>query len=307
MSPERLHVVCCIFNPLRWDSRLARYRAFEAHMLASGVALTTVECQLGQRPFGLDHPDVRHVQVRHRSLLFNKENLLMLGIQRLPPNWEYLAWIDADVTFRRQDWAAETVHGLQQYAILQPWSDVYNLGPHGEHVSHFISFARVVHDGGPLWKGHGHQHAYKFPHPGFAWAIRREAYEQVGGLIETAVLGSADHHMAYALLGQVWNTYPAPMTEGYKTPLLAWQALALKYINGNLGYVWGTIEHGWHGRIEDRKYQDRWQVFIKHGFDPATDLKRNSYGVLELAGNKPALRRDIDRYFRARCEDGNVI
>jgi hypothetical protein len=29
--------------------------------------------------------------------------------------------------------------------------------------------------------------------------------------------------------------------------------------------------------------------------------------VLELAGNKPQLRSDIDRYFRARDEDSNSL
>jgi hypothetical protein len=36
-------------------------------------------------------------------------------------------------------------------------------------------------------------------------------------------------------------------------------------------------------------------------------LKRNTYGVLELAGNKPQLRHDIDCYFRARDEDSNTL
>jgi hypothetical protein len=307
MKPELLHVVTCIFNPLRWESRMRLYATFERHMLSSGVRLTTVECQLGEREFVLDHPDVHHVRVRNHSLLFNKENLLALGIQRLPPDWRYLAWIDADVSFRRPDWATETLHALQQYAVVQPWADVYNTGPQGEHISHFVSFARVVDEGGPLRKAHGAPHPYRFPHPGFAWAMRRESYDHVGGLIETAVLGSGDHHMAMALVGQVAATYPQQMSDGYKRPLLAWQALALKYINQNLGYVWGTIEAGWHGRIEDRQYQDRWSIFLKHQFDPATDLKRNSYGVLELSGSKPQLRRAIDHYLRSRREDGNLI
>ena len=41
------------------------------------------------------------------------------------------------------------------------------------------------------------------------------------------------------------------------------------------------------------------------GFDPDTDLIRNSYGMLEFAGNKPALEQDWDRYLAARAEDDN--
>ncbi len=48
-------------------------------------------------------------------------------------------------------------------------------------------------------------------------------------------------------------------------------------------------------------------MLTAHAFDPDEDLKRNVWGVLELAGSSPALRRDIDAYFRARAEDANVM
>jgi hypothetical protein len=43
------------------------------------------------------------------------------------------------------------------------------------------------------------------------------------------------------------------------------------------------------------------------GFDPSTDLKRNTDGVLEFAGNKPDLERAFDRYLRSREEDVNTL
>lgn len=48
-------------------------------------------------------------------------------------------------------------------------------------------------------------------------------------------------------------------------------------------------------------------MLLKHGFDPETDLKRNSHGVMEFAGNKPALERAFDRYMREREEDVNTL
>jgi hypothetical protein len=46
---------------------------------------------------------------------------------------------------------------------------------------------------------------------------------------------------------------------------------------------------------------------VRNQFEPAVDLKRNVWGVYELAGNKPQLRRDIDAYFRSRNEDANSL
>jgi hypothetical protein len=44
-------------------------------------------------------------------------------------------------------------------------------------------------------------------------------------------------------------------------------------------------------------------MFLKYQFNPVTDVKRNSYGVLEFAGNKPALEAAWLKYLIARNED----
>jgi hypothetical protein len=303
MHAHALHVVTAYANPLRWQSRLRLYRDFERHMLASGVQLTVVECAYGDRPHELAGAQgVRHVPVRARTLVWTKENLLNLGIAALPEDWKYVAWIDADVLFRRPDWAAETVHALQLYDVVQPWTDCYDLGPSGEHLAVHRGFCRLWRDGAPVTPGYG-----SFAHPGYAWAATRQALEHLGGLIETAALGAADHHMALALAGRVELSLPDGMTEGYCRPLLRWQARAQRHIAGNIGCIAGTIEHAWHGAKRRRRYIERWNVLARAGFDPDEDLKRNLWGVLELAGNKPDLRHGMDAYFHARAEDANVM
>lgn len=308
MRADLLHVVTAVANPIRWTSRIALYRQFERHMLASGVHLTVVECAYGERPCALiGTPRVTHIPVRAKTIVWSKENLLNLGIAQLPSDWKYVAWIDADIVFRKPHWAAETVHALQLYDVVQPWSDCYDLGPDDEHLAAHRSFCRLVFDGGKIAQGPNVHEGYPFGHPGYAWAATRQALEWTGGLIDTAALGAGDHHMAMGLIGQVGDSIPGNLTEGYKAPLYRWQARALQHISGSIGYVSGTIEHSWHGPKPKRAYVERWDVLARHAFDPATDLKRNVFGVLELAGNKPALARDIDRYFRARDEDANSL
>jgi hypothetical protein len=303
---DALHVVTAVANPIRWRSRIKLYRRFEEHMLDSGVRLTVVECAFGDRPHEFaTNPHVNHVPVRARTLVWTKENLLNLGLARLPHDWRCAAWIDADIAFRRSDWASETVHALQQYDIVQPWSDCYDLGPNDEHVQIHRSFCRLAHDGVPIYPAG--RAGYTFGHPGYAWAATRRALNLLGGLIETAALGAGDHHMALALLDRARESVPAGITDGYLRPLLRWQARAIQHIGGNIGYVAGTIEHGWHGAKNKRAYVDRWDIITRNRFDPDTDLMRNTWGVLELAGNKPRLRLDIDRYFRSRDEDSNSL
>jgi hypothetical protein len=275
-------------------------------MLDSGVRLTVVECAYGDHPHEFaDNPHVTHIPVRARSLLWIKENLLNIGLGRLPQDWRYAAWIDADVTFRKPCWASETVHALQQYDLVQPWSDCYDVGPHDDHLQVHRSFCRLAHEGAPILASGYDGHA--FAHPGYAWAATRRALTLLGGLIETAALGAGDHHMALALLGRVRESVPGGISDGYIRPLQRWQARAQQHIAGNIGYVPGSIEHDWHGSKAKRAYADRWDILTRNGFDPETDLIRNTWGVQELSGNKPRLRLDIDHYFRARDEDSNSL
>jgi len=128
-----------------------------------------------------------------------------------------------------------------------------------------------------------------------------------GGLIETAALGAADHHMALALIGKTGASIPGAMTDGYKAPIYRWQARVFSKIGGHIGALAGTIEHAFHGVKDKRAYVDRWDILCKNKFDPAADLKRNTWGVVELAGNKPQLSHDIDTFFRGRDEDANTL
>lgn len=278
-------------------------------MLDSGVRLTTVECAYGERPHELGGiPHVNHIAVRASgsALVWNKECLLAIGIARLSPERKYIATLDADIRFRNSAWAAETVQYLQHYDVVQPWSDCYDLGPDDEHLELHRSFCRLVYEGKPIVQGpNAINGPYRFAHPGFAWAYTRRALDCVGGLIETASLGAPDHHQALALIGRVDDSIPSNMTDGYKAPLRLWQERAERHICRNISYVPGTIEHSFHGAKKKRSYVSRWDVLVKYRFDPTTDLRKNTNGVVELAGNKPGLRLDIDRYLRSRDEDSN--
>ncbi len=101
-------VITVIFNPIRYKSRYDHYQKFEAHMSQSGAHLITVECIFESAPrFGLPGQifditradDHRHIQLIASSIIWMKENLINIAIQRLPQNVEYVAWLDADIEF----------------------------------------------------------------------------------------------------------------------------------------------------------------------------------------------------------------
>jgi len=271
-------------------------------MEESGVALTTVEGVFGDRQPMIK--DAVHVPIR--SELWHKENLLNIGFSRLHSTAKYVAWIDADVEFIQKNWADETLHALQHYDVVQPFSTALDLGPQ-----------RLGHTGVQLHKGFCYQYVtgkpivigkdYEFAHPGFAWAARREALDKVEGLIDWTLLGAADHIMALALIGRTKDSIIGGLSQNYYSMAGHWQYLAEAQIKRNIGYVPGLLHHFWHGRKENRKYVDRWEILQRNQYDPKVDILRDTYGVIRLADNKPKLRDDLREYFRQRNEDSQDI
>lgn len=297
-KPSTLYVVTAVSNPCRYSSRYHLYEQFAKMVADSGAVLVTVEAAFGNRPFVVtDSNNVNHVQLRTSHELWHKENMLNLGIQRFPEDWEYVAWIDADVHFARPDWARETLNQLQHYHVVQMFSKAQDLDPNCEPFQQHIGFVYSY-----MHKRLGSKD-YSNWHPGFAWAARRQVVNDLGGLIDFAILGAADRHMAHSLIGRVEQTIHNGLTDNYKKWLRLWQARAEKYVKRNIGFVPGLLLHHWHGKKRDRRYAERWSILVNNHYDPLLDLKKDHQGLWQLTDHNLNLRDDLRGYFRARNED----
>lgn len=296
-----LYVITAVFNPWRYNKRIKLYRDFEEYVNKSGAKLLTCEVAFGDRDYVVtEADDPFDLRLRTSEELWHKEKMINLAIHRLPRDWKYVAWIDADITFARPDWVQETVHLLQHYQVIQMFSHAIDTGPNHEHLKTHTGMMYAYHEE----KMHlANNHKYESLHPGFAWAARRSAIHNLGGLFDVAVLGSADRHMALALIEKVELSYPHGLATGYIEQLQMWQDRCKQHIRKNVGFMQGSIMHYWHGKKVDRRYQDRWKILVKHAYDPEFDLKPDEYGLWQYTGNKPELEYDIRKYFRARNED----
>lgn len=306
MDLSKLHVICTIANPIRYASRYRLYKKFRRHMIECGVNFWTVEVAFGHRPFHITHPNQPcNLQLRTHNELWFKEQSLNALVNELPLDWQYVAWVDADIEFQRwrgpHAWYRETVHQLQHHKVVQLFQTAIDLGPNGEalqvHEGFVHRYLRGLSCDAPYLRGH----------PGYAWAMRRDAWDEMGGLFDRAILGAGDNHMASAWIGKVEDSVNKNVSPAYMKHLLAYQEQCERYIRRNIGYVRGTIQHEWHGRKRDRGYADRWKILVDNQFDPDTDLKRDWQGLYQLADHgdlrSMKLRDDIRRYFRSRNED----
>lgn len=318
-----LYVVAAVSNPVRYKSRYILFNEFAARMDANpDVVLIRVELAMGEREFSCTEADnPHHVRVRAgaESEVWVKESLLNIGIRKLTElyDWSYVAWIDGDVEFARPQWAMEAMEALQHWKVVQPWSRCMDMGPHYVPMGQSRSFCHDYY----AWQADSAMCGVFDPkvflsntycgkavngvntfHPGFAWAIRRDAWEKIGPLIDWVPLGSADHHMAWAFAGRLTEAVKHH-TPGYLRRIHAFQAKCDKYLQGDIGYADGTILHHWHGQKKNRYYIARETTLDAVNFDPDTDVAFNHQGLLVLTGHNLALRDAVRHYFRARHED----
>ena len=296
---EFLYVISVVSNPARFKRRYQLFNEFVERMKQNKlVKLYTTELQIGNRPFATNAT----FKLRSDHNLWHKENLINYTLRRLPKEANYIAWIDADIEFQNPRWAEETIEKLQEYNVVQPWSSCIDMGPKSEIMKIYTCFCKVYHDNNRVYypKGFG---GYEYAHPGYAFAYRRETLDGLGGVIDFAIAGSGDHHMACALVGVVTQSCHGEIHDSYRQALLNYQNLCNRFVQKKIGYVEGIILHNFHGKKQDRQYVSRWDILLKHHFNLNTDISYDINGIIKFNGNKPSLEMDLRNYSYSRNED----
>lgn len=323
---SHFYVATVVSNPNRYQRRYELYWKFKKQIEDAGVNLITVEQAFGNRPFMVtESGNSHHVQVRTVEQLWHKENmhnLARLRVKQLDPRAREFCWVDADTfpTVPAREWLEETWHALQHYEFVQMWEYLINFGPRNQPVTGpQMSFVKTYAAAGyTVPKGKNVKHTLagnsgmiSLGRPGLAWAANVSALDAVGGLLDICILGSGDWHMAHGLVGAMeqGKSFENQLSE-YSQMLFDWQELAERWIKRDVGYVPVTVGHWWHGNKVDRGYPTRGAILVRNGYNPRTDVKYDSYGLLQLEtwdARQIRLRDAIRGYFEARNEDSNEI
>lgn len=323
---SRMLVITPIINSPGYLVRAENYFKFKKVCEAAGVRLLTVEAAFGDRPFEVTkQDDPYHVQIRTVEELWHKENLINIaahyGMQIWPDTREIM-WSDSDcfpVSIEPRAWFEEVWHRLQHYQFVQCWEYLINFGPDGQPITGpQLSFlAAYAKAGFQIPKGKnlvhtlaGNSGIISLGRPGLAWACNRSAWDMVGGLMDWCIVGSADWHMAHALVGGISEdggySWEADRLTDYMKKMLQWQERSERYIKRDVGYVPVTLGHWYHGDKVNRRYGSRGDILVLNEFNPNTDIKYDSQGLIQLETWEPRqirLRDQIRAYMAARNED----
>ena len=320
---EKFYVITPIINSPRYKVRAENYNRFKNVCDNAGVKLITVEAAFGERPYEVTQPNnPYHIQLRTIEELWHKENMINIGIKhilRMDPGAKYLAWIDSD-TFPMcppREWFEKTFHALQHFEFVQMWEYLINFGPDYQPISGpQMSFMKTYAAAGfKVPKGKNVKHTLagnsgmvSLGRPGLAWAANVDALNKVGGgLIDFCILGSGDWHMAHALVGAMeTKSQEHKHMNKYSKKLLQFQERCEWWIKRDVSYVPVSVGHWYHGDKVNRRYSDRGLILISNGYDPDSDIKYDTQGLLQLETWEPRQirMRDLIRdYFATRNED----
>lgn len=274
----------------------------------SGLHGTAANCNIhGENRF--QH---QYIGLRSKDELWLKENAINVAVSRLPHDWQQVCWLDSDVHFLRPNWVGECIHKLQHYSFLQMFSHARDVGPNYEMLPEEYPHANgsgFVH----AWKqGTLNQtikddilaikkdirqlrkdfaklerdlHDYPYPPrvwPGLAWACTRAAWDSVGGLMDFAIWGGGDWHMAHALIEKTEGMMRNDLHRNYRKLVDQWYHRCRTHIRRNVGVMEGSIIHHWHGKKEGRGYNTKHALLARVGFDPPRHLKKDFQGLYQL-------------------------
>lgn len=291
---SQLWAVTAVFNPTGRRNLLAHYQRFRAEL---PIPLAVAELSFDGSWELAEHDADLLLRVTDGDVLWQRERLVNLLVAKLPPECEYVAWIDADLLFQNPDWPQHTVEKLASVPLTQLFSTACHLAQDGSvPPAGLPSAAAVALRGETPFRP-------KVKH-GMAWAARRELIEQ-HGLYDGCVIGGADT----VLLGAAYGVPEIVvddkhMSAAQRDHYTRWAAGFYADVKGQVGAVDGEIHHLWHGDLVNRRYSLRHEDLAHHDFDPHTDIRLGAEGAWRWASDKPALHALLRDYFRNRQEEG---
>jgi len=300
---DKLNVIIVMSNPCKFKRRIKLAKEFILRMNdEQNVNLYIVELAYDCNPkFEITNANNKsHLQLRCKTPLWHKENMINIGIKKLlPSNWKSVAWIDADIEFDSESWALDTLK------ILNGYKDVVQL------FSHFIHMKKDKTAMG-LNNSFGFKFCKNDPfcyngaspnfwHPGFAWAMNREAYEQMEGIYQDNIIGGGDYFTALCLKEKLNIETVDSIGIFYKDSIIKHSE---KCFGLKLGYTPGIIRHYFHGSLKNRNYKNRYSILEKYNYNHKEFIKLDENGLMVPTNIfSEDFKEDIYNFFCERNED----
>jgi hypothetical protein len=300
--------VTTYFNPAGYERRRLNYGLFRKHLKPP---LLTVELAFdGDFELGPGDAEIL-VRLSGGDVMWQKERLLNIAVEKLPPSCAKVAWLDCDVVFEDDDWVARATEQLEEFPLVQPFSHVHLMPPDWSPGRRPPADCEVVRSpafllaGGMLLSECFGPPSFNIgAAPGYAWAARRDVFDAVD-LYDACIVGGGDSCIVRAAYGRFDDAvHQQLMNLRRRSHFLEWATLFHDVVRGQVTYVDGALRHLWHGSRADRRYKERLERLETYAFDPWADIAAGDKGAWRWSSAKPEMHDYVRSYFASRREDG---
>jgi hypothetical protein len=286
-------VLLSFYNPVKFK-RILKNILYIMHILKEKkIPVFVAECVFNKA--SPEIPDADLI-VHSESYMFYKEQLLNKLEPLVPEQYTKLVMLDGDVMFDAPDWLDQISNALNKYDVIQPYSRACWLMPDNKIIrswkyGYAYAFAKK------LKVNETKLHEY---HPGFAWAIRRKTFRDLGGFYPNAIVGGGDMLFTY-------NFFRDTIPETWKTARLSverWPEYHKNFLRvaPKVGFIEVRALHLFHGLQLNRQYTSRYEKLAKELSGNWDDhIKYNNDGMTEF--RDPKHNTILIPYFKARDED----
>lgn len=271
-----------IFNPAETKRMLMNYFYTKNSLELQKIPTFTIELVYeGREP---EIKDAFHVHAK--SVMFHKENLYRVLEKKIPKKYTKLAFLDCDIVFDDPDWYANASKLLDTHDIVQPfetahWSDL-------TYSKVILTRPTVLQMKDKVWN-------FQY-HPGFAWCMRRDWYNQ-HGFFDYAVSGSGDTLSSAAWMKKTFPTNFQSLPFALKEAYTRYSKLQ----SPRMTHLKCGVYHLYHGSRAKRMYSERHKM-LNVNQDIQKMTHKNKDGVLEW--NEPDVWNPLFLdYFASRNDD----
>lgn len=315
--------ITSFFNSEKYKNKIENYLIFKQGIKKQGLKIIVVECAFKDAPFELtsDDADIL-IQVRSNSVMWQKERLLNIALQKIPIDCDKIAWLDGDIIFLNNNWVEETSKLLEEYAVCQLFEHAFRLSEkESQAVKNYLGTnfdldlylglnERIRQDSGyesAIYHSLNNKLDIRFHNLGFAWAARREIFSEQG-FYDKMILGSGDKIMKnsfsnYKLDQKFTNTLSKELLKDINI----WSTAIFSRVKSNVYYTSGKLLHLYHGHSKNKFHQSRYLMIKKYNFKPKEDLKLNEDECFEWASDKKKLHGFVKKYFNIRNDNNNLF
>jgi len=302
---DKLAVITSFFNPANYSNIKSNYIEFKDFINKSGVDLFTIELVFDDQEFFTEESEFNiHIRGDSKNIMWQKERLLNILIDKIPVEYNNIAWIDCDVILDDYDWVNKVNTKLKFYKMIQLFETgkFYNeLGQinrisdgiikhlHNLKLNKIIDF-HTVHGGTP----------------GLAWAIRRECIQKTK-FVDDMIIGGGDAIMMLASVGCFDDQFVyKKMNSEMLSQTLKWSHKFYKEIQNSVFYIPGNAYHLYHGTNLKRNYNNRIDYLNNNSYTPNYDIVLDNNKLWAWSSDKPNLHNIVKKYFFDRDEDDNL-